>query len=327
VIITVTPNPSVDRTFFIDELPRGAVIRSRASRCDPSGKGVNVALALAAHGYDVLAALPTGGPGGAQMIEMMSSAGLAHLTVAIAGDIRSNISLVEPDGTVTKINAEGPVVDNAEISALIKAALDRADDVAWIAGCGSLPAGADSNVYVRLIEEARGRGIRTAIDTSGVALAAVLPYRPDLIKPNIEELAEVSQQDLRTVGDVIDAAELLRARGANAVLASLGADGALVVDGSGVVHGEAPLRQVVSAVGAGDALLAGFLAAGGSGPDALQSALTWAAGAVQQAGSLFSADHPAVSVTMHPAVDRRRRLVEPSRSIHRHRSDQPATTP
>jgi 1-phosphofructokinase len=326
VIITVTPNPSVDRTFFIDELPRGSVIRSRHSRCDPSGKGVNVALALAAHGYDVLAALPAGGPGGAQMIEMMSNAGLAHLTVAIAGDIRSNISLVEPDGTVTKINAEGPVVDNAEISALLKAALDRAEDIEWVAGCGSLPAGADPHVYVRLIEGARERSIRTAIDTSGAALAAVLPYRPDLIKPNVEELAEVAQQDLRTVGDVVDAAELLRARGAIAVLASIGADGAVVVDGNGAVHGEAPLSHVVSAVGAGDALLAGFLAAGGRGHEALYSALTWAAGAVQQEGSRFSPAHLAVSVTIHAGIDRQRRLVEPSRTGYPDRSDQPAAT-
>jgi 1-phosphofructokinase len=110
---------------------------------------------------------------------------------------------------------------------------------------------------------------------------------------------------------VVDAAELLRKEGAAAVLASLGPDGALLVDDSGVVHGEAPVVTVVSAVGAGDALLAGFLAGGGSGREALRTALAWAAAAVQHEGTLFAAADPAVPVTLHAEVDRGRALLEP----------------
>jgi len=311
MIITVTPNPSVDRTIFIDELPRGEIVRSRRGQSEPSGKGVNVALALNAHGYDVLAVLPVGGPDGVRMVEMLSLADLPHVLVPIAGQIRSNISLVEPDGTVTKINEAGPVLDDSEIAALTAAALERTRDVTWIAGCGSLPALANVNLYADLAHEGRRRGVRTAIDTSGAALRAALAHRPHLVKPNVEELAEATGRSLVTIGDVVDAAEVVRVRGAEAVLASLGQDGAVLLDANGAVHGEARLAHVVSAVGAGDALLAGFLAAGGSGPGSLRSGLLWAAAAVQHEGTLYSGNGDAVPIEIHADIARDRHLAEP----------------
>jgi 1-phosphofructokinase len=312
MIITVTPNPSVDRTVFIDALPRGAVVRSRRSRSEPSGKGVNVALALRAHGHEVIAVLPVGGAVGAQIVAMLDVAGLPLITVPIAGDVRSNVSLVEPDGTITKINEAGPVLDEAEAEALAVAALAKTDGASWLAGCGSLPAGLPENFYADLITEGRRRGVKVAIDSSGPALRAALPAGPDLVKPNVHELAEVVERPLTTLGDVADAAVALRQRGARSVLASLGADGALLVDESGVLHGRAAVPRVVSAVGAGDALLAGFLVAGGSGRDSLRSALTWAAAAVQHEGTLFSGADSAVAVTVDDVIDRELHLAEPA---------------
>jgi 1-phosphofructokinase len=312
MIITVTPNPSVDRTVFIDALPRGAVIRSRRTRSEPSGKGVNVALALRAHGHDVVTVLPAGGAVGAQIMAMLEVVGVPFISVPIAGDIRSNVSLVEPDGTVTKINEPGPVLDAAEAEALTLAALEKTDSATWLVGCGSLPPGAPENLYAQLTAEGRRRGVKVAVDSSGDALRAALPARPDLVKPNADELAEVVGRPLRTLGDVVDAAVVLRERGAGSVLASLGADGAILVDDSGALHGMAPVPRVVSTVGAGDALLAGFLAAGGSGREALRTALTWGAAAVQHEGTLFSAADPAVTVTIHDVIDRGRDLTEPA---------------
>jgi 1-phosphofructokinase len=309
MIITVTPNPSVDRTLFIGSLSRGAVIRSERTLCEPSGKGVNVALALSANGYDALAVLPSGGPTGAELVEMLTSVGLAHVVVKIEGSVRSNISLVEPDGTVTKINEPGPVLVATEADRLTRAALDRAGpDVTWLAGCGSLPIGATAGIYGRLVEEGRRRGLRTAIDTSGPALRAALPFRPDLVKPNAEELSELSGRSLHTLGDVVDAAEQVRALGAVAVLASLGTDGAVLVDESGALHGEAPVETVVSTVGAGDAMLAGFLAGGGVGAEALRTGLAWAAAQVQHEGTTFSRIPNSAPVMLHDTVNRDRVL-------------------
>jgi 1-phosphofructokinase len=311
MILTVTPNPSVDRTVFLDRLPRGAVVRSSRSRSEPSGKGVNVALALRARGHDVLAVLPVGGSVGAQIVDMLGVAGVPHVIVPIAGEIRSNISLVEPDGTVTKVNEAGPHLDACEVEALTAAVLEEVDGATWLALCGSLPAGVPSSYYATLTEEVHRRGGRAVVDSSGAALGAALDAGPDLVKPNAHELAEVAGRPLETLGDIVDAAGLLRERGARSVLASLGPDGAVLVDDEGAWHGEAPVPRVLSAVGAGDALLAGFLAAGGQGPDALRSALAWGAAAVQQEGTVLSGDGPTVAVTVHGTVRRDRRLAEP----------------
>lgn len=314
MIVTVTPNPSVDRTMSVEALPRGAVIRSARTQSEPSGKGVNVALALRTHGHDAVAVLPVGGPAGVQILEMLRAAGLEHVGVPIAGDIRTNISLVEPDGTVTKINEAGPTLEADEVEALAAAALERTAEGTWLACCGSLTAGAGAELYARLITEAHRRGVKVAIDTSGLALGAVMPYKPDLVKPNRQELAEAVDRPLDTVGDVLDAARILVDRGARCVLASLGADGAVLVERDDVVHAEAPVATVASAVGAGDALLAGFLAVGGSGRDALANAMTWAAAAVQHGGTLLSAAFPAAQVEIRDDIARERQLSEAVRA-------------
>jgi 1-phosphofructokinase len=124
-----------------------------------------------------------------------------------------------------------------------------------------------------------------AVDTSGPALHAVLAAGPTLVKPNRDELAEVTGMRLLTIADVIEAAGRLRALGARAVLASLGADGAVLVDDDGAIHGRTPAVPPLSSVGAGDAMLAGFLAGGGKGADALIEGLAWGAAAVLQPGS------------------------------------------
>jgi 1-phosphofructokinase len=302
MIITLTPNPSVDRTVFVDALPHGTVVRSTKSWSEPSGKGVNVSLALHAHGIPTSAVLPLGGPVGGQLAQMLTQAGLPFHATRIAGDTRSNISLVEPDGTVTKINEAGPALTGDETAQLAGAALDVSRGGRWLAACGSLPSGMRADFYALLLREARRRGLLTAVDSSGPPLHAALDAGPDLIKPNADELAEVAGAELRTLEDVITAAQRLRSRGARTVLASLGPDGAVLVDEHGVLYGEAPRVPIVSTVGAGDALLAGFLATGGAGREALAAGLRWAAAAVQHHGTLFSGadDDIPVAITEDP---------------------------
>jgi 1-phosphofructokinase len=308
MIVTVTPNPSVDRTVFIDALLPGQILRSTRSWSEPSGKGVNVALALGAHGLPAMAVLPIGGPAGAHLTEMLNQAGLRYEPVPITGDIRINISLIQPDGVVTKINEQGPSLSETEGQALIDAAGADAQPGEWLAGCGSLPRGVDDSYYTRLVEAGHKAGARVVIDTSGPALNKALPAGPDLIKPNAGELAEAAGGSITTLGDVIDAAHELRARGAAAVLVSLGPDGAVLVDASGALHGTAPVDSVVSTVGAGDALLAGYLAVRSNTHEALGLALAWGAAAVQHHGTLFSAGSHRVDVTIHDIVDLSREI-------------------
>ncbi|MEU3724757.1 1-phosphofructokinase [Streptomyces sp. NPDC031705] len=286
MILTVTPNPSLDRTYEVPSLDRGTVLRAAGERVDPGGKGVNVSRALAAAGASTTAVLPLGGPAGTLLAELLAAEGVDVTAVSIAGLTRSNIAVAEPDGTLTKINAAGPEL-SAQESALLLDTVRGSAGADWIACCGSLPPGLDPRWYAELVSRAHEAGARVALDTSGAALAAALPARPDVVKPNAAELAEAVDRPLATLGDAVKAAEELLSRGAGAVLASLGGDGQLLVTAEGAYHGTAPAPAVRSDVGAGDAALAGFLTAGGTGPAALASALAHGAAAVQLPGSVM----------------------------------------
>ncbi|MFB7633827.1 1-phosphofructokinase [Streptomyces sp. NPDC056149] len=313
MIITVTPNPSLDRTYEVPTLERGAVLRSTADRIDPGGKGVNVSRAVAAAGQHTLAVLPLGGPAGAALAGLLREEGIEVAGVPVAGQTRSNIAVAEPDGTLTKINAAGPELTADESEALLATVGERSAGADWIACCGSLPRGLAPEWYAELVARAHRAGARIALDTSGPSLTAALRERPDVVKPNAQELAGAVGRPLTTLGDAVAAAEELRSRGARAVLASLGADGQLLVDADGARFGSAPVAAVRSNVGAGDASLAGFLAAGGSGAPALAAAVAHGAAAVQLPGSLMPtpSDLAPGRVTVTADVPLDRPLTEP----------------
>ena len=142
MIVTLTANPSVDRTIEVAALRPGTVIRARASRVDAGGKGVNVARALAAHGGKTKAVLPSGGAEGAQLEALLAGAGLDLLTVRIAGSIRANVTVVEADGTTTKLNEPGPGLSQDELDALAATLTDAAAQADWVVLSGSLSPGA-----------------------------------------------------------------------------------------------------------------------------------------------------------------------------------------
>jgi 1-phosphofructokinase len=220
----------------------------------------------------------------------------------VSGRTRSNITVAERDGTVTKINEPGAALTAAELDLVLTRVLADAVPGSWAVLCGSLPPGAPTDEYARMTRRLVQAGVRVAVDTSGPALARAVEAGPDLIKPNAEELAAAVGHPLDSRGDVIRAAQELRARGALRVLVSLGAAGAVLVDDEGVTLGEVVAVEPRSTVGAGDAFLAGFLAfertadlrrqtTGESPPSvevsraALRQALAWGAAAVQLPGS------------------------------------------
>ncbi|MBL3803188.1 1-phosphofructokinase [Streptomyces diastaticus] len=315
MILTLTPNPSLDRAYELPSLGRGAVLRATRDRVDPGGKGVNVSRAVAAAGHRTVAVVPLGGAEGALLARLLGEHGIEAAGVPVAGSTRVNITLVEPDGTLTKVNAAGPELSGAEAEALLEAVRSRAAGADWIACCGSLPRGLGPEWYAQLVARAHRAGRRVALDTSGSALGATLAEEPDVVKPNAEELAQAVGRPLATVGDAVKAAAELRERGARAVLASLGADGQLLVDATGAWFGRADPVAVRSNVGAGDASLAGFLAAGGRGPAALAAAVAHGTAAVQLPGSVMPApaDLAPDAVTVTDAVPTDRPLSEPVR--------------
>ncbi|MFI9557964.1 1-phosphofructokinase [Nonomuraea endophytica] len=303
MILTLTLNPSLDRTIEVGELTRGAVIRAGAARLDPGGKGVNVSRALLANGVVSCAVVPFGGDEGRRLIHLLADEGLEMVMVPVRGATRSNVALAEPDGTVTKINEPGTALSADELDTVAEAVLSAAHSADWVVASGSLPPSVPQDVYAVLCRRFTGAGIHVAVDTSGPALMAAVAAGPALVKPNRDELADVTGRPITTLGDAVEAAEKLRAAGARSVLASLGAAGAVLVAEHGVWYGDCRVEEPRSTVGAGDAMLAGFLAhlsrsarRDDSPGDALladplaceralREALAWAAAAVELPGS------------------------------------------
>lgn len=216
-------------------------------------------------------------------------------------------------GSVTKINEPGGELDGDDLARIVVAVLDIAATADWVVASGSLPPGVPDTFYARLGRELTERGVRFAVDTSGPALAAALGSNPALVKPNRDELAESAGSPIDTLADAVRAATAMRTAGADAVLASLGADGAVLVDGQGVRYGESPVDRGRSAVGAGDAMLAGYLAGGVTGGDVLVEALSWGAAAVRFPGSRMPGpdDVDRAAVRVHTCADLSRALHGP----------------
>ncbi len=285
MIVTVTLNPSIDRTLGVAELVRGEVIRADSTMEDPGGKGVNVTRFLTARGSESVAVLPVGGSIGRGLVALLDDAEIPYRAISISGTTRENVTVAEPDGTTTKLNEPGPNLSEAEIDQLVAGVAELVTEGGWVVVAGSLPPGMDTAILDRLAEVARSAGARFALDASGAALADGLSAKPDLIKPNDEELGEILGRELHTFEEVLEGCNEARARGASAVICSLGSKGAVLVDENGQWQVKGQRVPVLSTVGAGDSLLAGFLHGGGTGPEALAVGIAWATAAVQTPGT------------------------------------------
>ncbi|GAB2715417.1 1-phosphofructokinase family hexose kinase [Arthrobacter sp. efr-133-TYG-120] len=301
MIITVTPSPAIDWTINVDSFEFAAVNRVASKSREASGKGINVSVALHRNGVPTVAVLPVGGETGRFMVEDLRAQGVTIIPVESPCEVRTNITLIVPGQTGTKINEPGEPLEPAVMESLRSACEDAllAADAAsqggpvMLAICGSLPPGTPDWFHPDLIEVGRQAGALVIVDASGEVLRRAIPEKPDLIKPNVHELAEETGRRIDTLGDVADAAQELRRRGAGAVLASLGGDGMMLIDADGAIHGKAAGITVVNTVGAGDAALAGYLAGLDQRLDraaCLASALTYASSAVGYGTTLFDVD-------------------------------------
>jgi 1-phosphofructokinase len=313
VIISVTLNPSLDRTLEIDALERGAIVRTAQPILEPGGKGVNVTRALAANDVASIAVLPVGGIEGTELGTLLNRESVRTQLVPIAARTRSNITLVEPDGTVTKINEPGSALSEPELATLIadvEALVSRGD---WVVLSGSLPPGMGEDALAAIAAPVVAAGGHIAIDTSGDALdAAVAAVRPRLIKPNRDELCQIVGRPVGSIADVISAALEVQSRGVDFVLVSLGADGAVLVAPGTTLVGVSRVDRARNTVGAGDCFLAGFLSRFSRDEaelaPALLEALAWGASAASLPGTSVPApadiENADVQLVWQPDLDR-----------------------
>lgn len=301
MIVTLTPNPSLDRTIAVDALRRGGVHRAVSLQEDPGGKGVNVSRALAANGATTVAVLPAEGASALQFSGLLDQAGVRHDLVPLPGAVRTNITLVEEDGTTTKINEPGRRSTAADAALMLDGVEAHLDGASWVVGCGSLPPGLGGELYADLIARARKRGVKVAIDTSGAALAVAVAAGPDLVKPNHHELAEYVGRPLPLLHDVLAAAREVVHAGVETVVVSLGSVGAVAVTADEAHHAAATITAPNSTVGAGDCLLAGWLyaVAEGAGPvAAIERAVRWGSAAVTLPGSSVPGPQDLAAITV-----------------------------
>lgn len=319
MILTLTANPSLDRTIELDgPVLRGQVQRAKWAGQQPGGKGVNVSRAIASAGRRTRAILP--GEADDPVLKGLDVIGVDHDSVPIGIPVRSNITVTEPDGTTTKINEPGSSLNESTQSALLELLASHAAGASWVVLAGSLPPGVGNDFYARAIERIRELPDPplTAVDTSGPPLAEALKQSPDLIKPNAEELAELLQaadllqaaglrpgagpmsgHELRELELQLESSPELTAQAAHAllhapsprpraILATLGAGGAVLASSGETWHAIHPPMNAVSTVGAGDSTLAGFLLARLDGEEprqALVRAVAYGAAAARLRGT------------------------------------------
>jgi len=311
MIITVTTNPSIDRTITVKDLVLGGVNRGELSAIDPGGKGVNVSRALAAFGAKTHAVLICGDLGSQWFSKKLNTLHIPHHVIKAEGITRSNITLQEADQTVTKINEPGFELSTDVLHELYETLDGLELKGSWVVLAGRLNPGADVNTYRDLAQFVRDRGASVAIDGSGAEFKAALEVNPDLIKPNQFELAELVGRPLKTIHDVIAAAREVIDNGVAQVLCSLGKDGAILVTKDQVIHCEPEKSAVGTPVGAGDILLAIYLG-GGAQPSALKDAIAWSAASVPLPGTAIPtpAQAAAVGVKVNEVLKDARELAE-----------------
>ena len=259
MIYTVTLNPSLDYFLSVEHFAIGKTNRSNEEVYRPGGKGINVSWVLHNLGLESTALGFLAGFTGQEIKRQMETTGIATDFIELPGGMsRLNVKLKQMDAT--EINASGPILSEKNLEELRKklSALTRGDILIL---SGSLPGSVTTDIYKDLMEEVDGKGIPVIVDAIGDALLKTLPLHPFLVKPNHQELSELFDVELSTREQVIPYAGKLQEWGAKNVLVSLGGAGAVLLDQNGVVYeSEVPRGKLINAVGAGDSMVAGFLA-------------------------------------------------------------------
>jgi 1-phosphofructokinase len=297
-IVTLTPAPTLDRTYFVDHLEPGGVNRAERVGEELAGKGINVSRALRLADIEAAGIVPIGNadPG---VLERTGSEFLTPLWVE--GTLRVSTTVVEKNGPTTKINENPRPLKQADWDQVLalteKTILEN--DGKWLVIAGAHPEIVETGKVIDLeplFDITEKLGVRVVLDTSGPALRRwAKSGAATIMKPNAHELAECVDRELKTLGDVIDAARELNGWGVNCVIASLGVDGIIAVTKSHAIHAHTPPVKVINTVGAGDSTIAGFLSAVTNHPsdkdafgvgfdvaEGIASAVQWGAAKVQQ---------------------------------------------
>ena len=302
MIVTVTPNPAIDRIVVVRGFRSAGINRATVERVDIGGKGINVARNLARLGCEVAATGFLGTDAVRGVVPTLAGSGIRMDFVGVAGDIRVNLKILDPaSAEETEINEAGPFVSDGALDELLEKLRRLAARCSVMVFSGSLPPGAPDDFYARCIRIAAAAGAKTVLDTAGVPLRHGIGAAPDLVKPN-----QAEAEGLLGVSaiDPVTAARRLLECGARTAVLSLGAAGAVSASASGIWRAMVPELTVRNTVGAGDAMVAALafaLSRSLPAPDALRAGTALSAAAAASAApvpalELFHELEPQVTI-------------------------------
>lgn len=259
MILTLTLNPAVDRNVLADRL----VFEDRAyilSRSDSAGgRGINASRVLHSFGAETLAIATSGGENGKVFENLIKEAGFPSAVVHIKEEIRINFTITDKHGLAIKLNELGPPLTNRDLERVEGTVAKHLPKASWLMLCGSIPPGVSSDFYCQLIRMARGHGVKTLLDTDGDALLHGVEAEPTVVMPNQQEAERLLNRALITRAHFRDAVQRIKAMGPESVVLSLASRGALAIDQKGTIEAVPPRIDVLSPIGAGDAMAAAFV--------------------------------------------------------------------
>lgn len=259
MVYTVTFNPAIDYVVHMDEMTVGSVNRAKSEKIYFGGKGINVSIVLKELGIPSKALGFVAGFTGAAIEQGIAEKGIETDFVHLDNGF-SRINVKIKSGSETELNGQGPAIDNRALDELFQK-LDNLSDGDTIVLAGSIPDSMPSDSYEKILEHLSGKKIRTVVDATKNLLMNVLKYKPFLIKPNNHELGEMFGVELKTNEEIEEYARRLKDMGARNVLVSMAGDGALLLDENGATHTCGVCKGTVkNSVGAGDSMVAGFIA-------------------------------------------------------------------
>ncbi|HET9801634.1 MAG TPA: 1-phosphofructokinase family hexose kinase [Candidatus Acidoferrum sp.] len=284
MFLCVSPNPAIDKRITLPTLVAGGIHRARTVQSFPGGKSTHVAMVLKALGVEPHWVGMCGGAAGESLLGGLRALAIVAHPVAVKGETRTNLEIVDDAAGVTEIRETGEAVSPQEIAAFegeCKRLFEKGGKAAVVIFSGSLPPDAPDDLYARLIAMARSFHCRTLLDTSGEPLRLALSTKPDFVKPNRDEAAAVVNSVIDSTASAAKAAQKLMAAGARGAALSLGSDGMVFAasESEPVLFAPAVPVKPRSTVGCGDAALAGFaytLSSSAAPADALRVAVACA---------------------------------------------------